>query len=81
MIFFSEKENLIVLHPKSGEILVRFQNGKCSIDEDKKEEIELMKSLGYKFEEEVKEVLTDSIEENKKNSSRRQKNNISKEVI
>jgi hypothetical protein len=87
MIFLSEKENLIVLHPKSGEILVRFKNGKCFIDEDKKDEIELMKNLGYKFEEEVKENLSEIIHQEAKiqqeliNKVKRQKNNIAKEVI
>jgi hypothetical protein len=77
MIFLSEKENLIVLHPKSGEILVRFQNGKCFIDEDKKEDIALMKKLGYKFEEEFK-VIKQGDEIREKLSSKKNKN---KEVI
>lgn len=55
MIFLSEKESLIVLHPRSQEILVRFQNGKCSIDEAEKEKNELMLELGYKTEI-IKEV-------------------------
>lgn len=70
MIFLSEKENLIVLHPKSQEILVTFQNGKCTIDEAEKEKIDLMLELGYKTEN-IEEV------EIKRTSSKKK----SKEVI
>jgi len=81
MIFLSEKENLIVLNPVNQEVLVRFQNGKCSIDEDDRFKIDLMKSLGYKFEEEIKEDIleVDTKEIKSKSSLKKQKMNA-KEV-